>query len=77
MEVDGGLGGVLGLVLCNRDCIRSTPLHAKEDERLWGVGSPKGRSRRRHDSGVWQLPQRKGRSDGSESSSATQGLLVT
>jgi hypothetical protein len=31
-EIDGGLRDVHGLVLRNKDCLRSTPLHEKEDK---------------------------------------------
>jgi hypothetical protein len=40
-EIDGGLGDVLGLVLRNKDCLRSTPLHEKEDKLPRSGGSPK------------------------------------
>jgi hypothetical protein len=31
-EINGGLRDVRGLVLRNKDCLRSTPLHEKEDK---------------------------------------------
>jgi hypothetical protein len=39
--VDGRVGEVLGLVPHNNSCIRSTPLHRKEEELPWSDGSPK------------------------------------
>jgi hypothetical protein len=39
--LDDELEGVLGLVLCNTEHIRNTPLHEKEEKLLLSVASPK------------------------------------
>jgi hypothetical protein len=36
-EIDGGLRDVRGLVLRNKDCLRSTPLHKKKTRSLGAV----------------------------------------
>jgi hypothetical protein len=55
VAVDDELKGVLGLVLCNREHIRKTLLHKKEDKLMWSIGSLKMRSQRRLDSGARRL----------------------
>jgi hypothetical protein len=55
VAVDDELKGVLGLVLCNREHIRKTPLHKKEDKLMWSISSLKMRSQRRLDSGARRL----------------------